>query len=185
MGDADFRHQRQNERDRVSAPHFVFLRPRVLVTAPRQELRTAIHWSPRFELRRLERVIENRHAMVERVVERRTEARLVERERQALRLVERGARTEDSRIAAQAASRAIARPPAPLAAAPPPPEMTLNRPPKPVAPEQQAAPREARPPFAFPRTPTPPAVDVNRLTDSVMRQIDRRLEAQRERMWRK
>jgi hypothetical protein len=163
----------------------VFLRPRVLITAPLQELRTAIHWSPRIELRRLERVVEHRHATVERVLERHTQTRLIERERLALRLVERGARTEDSRVAVQAASRGIPRPPATVAVTPAPPEMKLNRPPKPSTPEPDASPREARSPFAFPRTPIAPAVDLNRLTDSVMRQIDRRLEAQRERMWRK
>jgi hypothetical protein len=183
MGDADFRHQRQDERNGVSPRPFVFLRPRTLVTALRQELRTAIHWSPRIELQRLELTIEVRQTMVERVVERHTQTRVVEREQLAMRLLEKGARTEDARMEAQAPRT---EPPGhalgPIAAARPP--MTLNQPPKPGA-EPRMAEREVRSPLAVPRTATAPPIDLIRLTDSVMRQIDRRLEAHRERLWRK
>lgn len=183
MGDADFRHQRQDERNGVSPRPLVFLRPRTLVTALRHDLHTAIHWAPRIELQRLERIIELRQTMVERVVERHTQTRVVEREQLAMRLLEKGARTEDAGMAAAAPrTEAPGHAPGPFTAARP--QMTLNEPSKPVT-EPRMADREMRSPLTTPRIAAAPPIDLNRLTDSVMRQIDRRLEAHRERLWRK
>ncbi len=184
MGDADFRDQRQDERDRLRIAPFVFLRPRVLFTAPRQELKTAIHWEPRIELRRLEYAIERRTSIVEGVFHRHTQTRVIERERMALRLVEKGARAEDGRIAARVADRVETRASTPGKPVPGSPEMRLNRQPNAAILESRLT-EEAGRSRGFSRTPAAPPVDLNRLTDSVMRQIDRRLEAHRERMWRK
>jgi hypothetical protein len=176
MGDPDFRHQQPDER-RQLIPPMVLLRPRVWTTGPRYDVRHTIHWAPRIELRRLERAIECHRTMVDRLLARRTQSRIVEREQFAIQLVERGARTENARVAP--AERALAAAQLPRWA-PQPPELRLNLPAKraadgPGLPERQHARRQV---------PAPP-IDLNRLTDSVIRQIDRRLDAHRERMWKK
>ncbi len=162
--------------------NFVFLRPRLRVLQPIQDLRTSHQWSPRIEFRLLERVIEKRESMVQRVAERRIETRIREREQMVVRLTTGRGRTEDPRVVAAptpaAALKNMAVPVAAMVSRPP--EMKLNRTPEikePAAKERSA--------HGSPRTPAPPPLDVNRLTDQVMRQIDRKLEAHRERMWKK
>ena len=183
MGDPDFRHQHQDERERLAPPPLVFLRRRPWPQS-RTELRTTIHWSPRIELRLMERAIEQRHTMVERIVERHVETRLLQRERLAMQLVERRARAEELHIV-----RRETLPPAPgaprTAPSSQPPEMKLSRPQQAAASETRAPERSAPSPFAPFQKPAAAPIDLNGITDSVMRQIDRRMTAHRERMWRK
>ena len=66
--------------------------------------------------------------------------------------------------------------------APHPPKLEFHRPAETVV--QRETNRERQQP-ASPRPAMPPALDINSLTEQVMRQMDRKLQAHRERMWRK
>lgn len=190
MGDTNLGHQQPNEwrgiteRQSMSRAPFVFLRPCLRFMQPAQTLRTAHHWSPRIELRLLERVIENRESLVHRIQEKRVETHIREREKMVLRLTTERSRTEDARMAAVSSSPAVKDLTLPVAAAPARlPELRLSRTPEAREPRESRHDERLQP--AGTRAAVSPPLDINSLTDQVMRQMSRKLEAHRERMWRK
>lgn len=185
MGDPDIGHQQQDERQRMRIVPFVFLRPRLRVAHTVQNLWTAHHWTPRIDLRFLERVLEKREAMVKLGPERNFETRIREREQMVVRLTTDRKRTEDARLTVTPAStpafKNLAVPAANMAARPA--DMKLNRAPE-VRDSREREKAECSP-SPGQRAPAAAPLDVNKLTDQVMRQIDHKLQAHRERMWRK
>ena len=190
MGDANLGHQqpdewqRMTERRGTSRAPFVFLKPCVRLIQPVQTLKTTHQWSPRIELRLLERVIETRESLVHRIQEKRVETHIREREKMVLRLTTERNRTEDARMAAASSSPSVKNTALPFAPAPARlPELKLNRTPETKEPRESRHDERSQP--ANTRGAVAPPLDINALTDQVMRQMDRKLEAHRERMWRK
>lgn len=111
------------------------------------------------------------------------------------RLVERGERVPSLAVPGarqQSAAPELARPAVEVTPSARPVPMTVQRPapasaappqPAPVStPDAPGAPH--RPPTPFPQAEAPPPIDIDRLTDQVVRAIDRRIIAHRERMGR-